>query len=73
MNWPPMLMHIKVKNEENDFGIWIPFILIMLVALAVIIALSPLIILAFIIMLMVGIVIAVVIGVGVYMLYIRHV
>jgi hypothetical protein len=54
MNWPPMLMHIKVKNEENDFGIWIPFLLVMLVALAVIIALSPLIILAFIIMLMVG-------------------
>jgi len=54
MNWPPMLMHIKVKNKDTDFGIWIPFILVLLVALAVILALSPFIILAFIIMLMVG-------------------
>ena len=54
MNWPPMLMHIKVKNHDSDFGIWIPFILVLLIALAVVIALSPFIILALIIMLMVG-------------------
>ena len=54
MNWPPMLMHIKVKNKDTDFGIWIPFILLLLIALAVVIALSPLIVLALIIMLMVG-------------------
>jgi hypothetical protein len=54
MNWPPMLMYVKVKNKDTDFGIWIPLILVMLVVLAVILALSPFIILAFIIMLMVG-------------------
>ena len=54
MNWPPMLMHVKVKNKDTDFGIWIPFILLLLIALAVVIALSPFIILALIIMLMVG-------------------
>ena len=54
MNWPPMLMHVKIQNKDNDFGIWIPFILLLLIALAVVIALSPLIVLALIIMLMVG-------------------
>ena len=54
MNWPPMLMHVKVKNKDTDFGIWIPLVLIALIAFAVLIALSPLIILAFIIMLMLG-------------------
>jgi len=54
MNWPPMLMHVKIKNKDNDFGIWIPIFLLFLIALLVVIALSPLIILALIIMLMVG-------------------
>jgi hypothetical protein len=54
MNWPPMLMHVKIKNKKTDFGIWIPLVLLFLIALAVVIALSPLIILALIIMLMVG-------------------
>ncbi len=54
MNWPPMLMHVKVKNEDTDFGIWIPFILLLLIAFVIVIALSPLILLALIILLMVG-------------------
>lgn len=54
MNWPPMLMHIKVKNHDTDFGIWIPFILVLLIAFAVVIVLLPLIVLAVIILLMVG-------------------
>jgi hypothetical protein len=47
-------MHVKVKNKDTNFGIWIPLILILLVALAVVIALMPLIILGMIILLMVG-------------------
>jgi hypothetical protein len=54
MSWPPMLMHVKIKNKKTDFGIWIPLILLFLIAVAVVIVLSPLIILALIIMLMVG-------------------
>lgn len=54
MNWPPMLMHVKVKNKDVNFGIWIPLVLIFLVALAVVIALLPLILLAAIIMLIIG-------------------
>jgi hypothetical protein len=49
-----MLMHVKIKNQKTDFGIWIPLVLLFLIALAVVIVLSPLIILALIIMLMVG-------------------
>lgn len=54
MSRPPMLMHLKIKNRNTDFGIWIPLFLIALIALAVVIALLPLIVLAFIIMLMAG-------------------
>jgi len=54
MSWPPMLMHLKIKNKDTDFGIWIPIILVLLIVLAVVIVLLPLIALALIIMLMVG-------------------
>ena len=54
MNWPPMLMHVRIKNKDTDFGIWIPLVLIAIIVFAVLIALSPFIILAFIIMLMCG-------------------
>lgn len=54
MNRPPMLMHIRIKNKDSNFGIWIPIFLLLLIALAVVIVLSPLILLALIIMLMVG-------------------
>ena len=54
MSWPPMLMHLKIKNDRTDFGIWIPLVLVALIALAVVIALLPLILLAVIILLMVG-------------------
>ncbi len=54
MNWPPMLMHLKVKNKNTDFGIWIPVILILIIALAVVIVLSPLIVFALLILLLAG-------------------
>ncbi len=46
MSWPPMLMHVKVKNEENDFGIWLPLFLLAPVLFAILIVLSPLIFIA---------------------------
>ena len=54
MKRPPVMMHIKVKNKDVDFGLWLPLILIVLLAALIIIVLSPLIVLAMIIMLMVG-------------------
>jgi hypothetical protein len=50
MMWPPMLMHVKIKNEESDFGIWLPLFLLFPIALAFLIILSPLIIIAIIVL-----------------------
>ena len=54
MNWPPMLMHVEVKNKDTNFNIWIPIILLLFVVLVVVIVLLPLILLALLILLMVG-------------------
>ena len=46
MNRPPMLMHIKIQNEERDFGFWLPLFLLIPLALVILIILSPLILIA---------------------------
>jgi hypothetical protein len=43
MSWPPMLMHVRIRNKDTHFGIWLPLFLIFLVPLVILIALSPLI------------------------------
>jgi hypothetical protein len=48
MTWPPMLMHVKIKNEEHNFGLWLPIFLLLPLALVVLIILSPIIILGLI-------------------------
>lgn len=50
MNRPPTLMHIKIKNEEHDFGLWLPLFLLVPLALVVLIILSPLILIAVIVL-----------------------
>ncbi len=45
MNWPPMLMHVKIKNPKHQFGFWLPLFLIVLVAFVFVIALLPVILL----------------------------
>lgn len=50
MNWPPMLMHIKIENEEHKFGLWLPLFLLLPLALVVLIILSPLILIAVIVL-----------------------
>jgi hypothetical protein len=54
MNWPPMLMHVKVKNEKSNFGLWLPLFLLFPLALVVLIILSPLIIIGILVLLMLG-------------------
>jgi hypothetical protein len=54
MNWPPMLMHVKVKNEKSDFGLWLPLFLLFPLALVVLIILSPLIIIGIIVLCALG-------------------
>ncbi len=46
MSWPPMLMHVKIKNETSDFGLWLPLFLLLPLALVVLLILSPLILVA---------------------------
>jgi hypothetical protein len=46
MNRPPMLMHIKVHNRDDNFGIWLPLFLLFPLALVVLLILSPLILIA---------------------------
>ena len=49
MTWPPMLMHIRVKNEKHNIGLWLPIFLILLpLALIVLVILLPLVILGLI-------------------------
>jgi hypothetical protein len=54
MNWPPMLMHVKVKNEKTDFGIWLPLFLLFPLALVVLLVLSPLILVGILVLLGLG-------------------
>ena len=50
MNRPPLLMHLRIRNDEHKFGLWLPLFLLIPVALVVFIILSPLILLAIIIL-----------------------
>jgi hypothetical protein len=49
MTWPPALMHIKVKNENHNVGLWLPIFLLWPLALAVVIILLPIILVGLII------------------------
>jgi hypothetical protein len=49
MSWPPMLMHIKVRNHETNFGLWLPLFLLAPLVLVIILILSPLILIALIV------------------------
>ncbi len=50
MNRPPMLMHVRVRNESTNFGLWLPLFLLIPLALVVLIILSPLILIAVIVL-----------------------
>jgi hypothetical protein len=54
MNWPPMLMHLKIKKEKADFELWLPLFLLFPLALVILIILSPLIIIGILVLLMLG-------------------
>jgi len=46
MKRPPMLMHVKFRGKRCRFGLWLPLFLLLPLALAVFIILSPLILIA---------------------------
>jgi hypothetical protein len=47
-------MHVKIKNEKSDFGIWLPLFLLLPLALVVLIILSPLLIIGIMVLLALG-------------------
>ncbi len=50
MNWPPTLIHIKVKNKNTSFSLWLPLFLLLPVLFLILLALSPLILIAIIVL-----------------------
>ena len=50
MSWPPMLMHIKVRDKKTNFGIWLPLFLLFPVALVFFLILSPFILIGIIVL-----------------------
>ncbi|MFA5309980.1 MAG: hypothetical protein WC370_10950 [Dehalococcoidales bacterium] len=49
MNRPPLLMHVRIKNKDTNFGLWLPLFLLFPVLLVVLLALSPLILIGLLI------------------------
>jgi hypothetical protein len=52
MKRPPLLMHVRFRNEQKDtdFGLWLPLFLLLPLALVVLIILSPLILIALLVL-----------------------
>jgi hypothetical protein len=50
MKRPPMFMYVRIRREDGGFSLWLPLFLILPLALALFIILSPLILLAVVIL-----------------------
>lgn len=50
MKMPPMLMHVKIRDRDHNFGIWLPLFLLLLIAFIILLALSPVILLCLLLM-----------------------
>ena len=54
MNRPPLIMRIRVRNNNTKFGFWIPLFLIFPIVAVLVVALAPLALLAALIVLPFG-------------------
>jgi hypothetical protein len=54
MNRPPLIMHVRIRNNKTKFGLWIPLFLIFPIVAILMIALAPLALLAALIVLPFG-------------------
>ena len=54
MKRPPMLMRVQVRGENRGFCLWLPLFLLLPLAVALLIVLSPLILLVVIILWLIG-------------------
>jgi hypothetical protein len=50
MSRPPLLMHVKVRGENANFGFWLPLFLLVPLALVALIILSPLILISILVL-----------------------
>jgi hypothetical protein len=41
MSIPPCLMHVRIHNEEHNFGLWLPLFLAWLILAALLLAILP--------------------------------
>jgi hypothetical protein len=41
MSIPPCLMHVRIRNEEHNFGLWLPLFLAWLILAALVLAVLP--------------------------------
>lgn len=46
MKRPPMLMHVRIRGVQRAFGLWLPLFLVLPLALALFVVLSPVILIA---------------------------
>jgi hypothetical protein len=54
MNWPPMLIQVKIENKNHWFNLWIPLFLVYPVILVIFLILSPLLLIALIVLSLIG-------------------
>jgi len=50
MNWPPTLMHIKIKSKDANFSFWLPLFLLFPLVLVIFLILSPFMLIAIIVL-----------------------
>ena len=46
MNWPPLLMRLRISNRRSHVSLWIPLFLAWPIAMAIAILLAPLMVIA---------------------------
>jgi predicted permease len=54
MSIPPCLMHVRIHNEEHNFGLWLPLFLAWLILAALLLAILPILLILLIVALPFG-------------------
>ena len=54
MNWPPLLLHLRVPSNEGFVGLWLPWFLLYPVLLALMLVVLPFVFLAILFLLPAG-------------------
>ena len=54
MNWPPMLLYLRIPSKNSYFGLWLPWLLIYPILLALLLIALPFVLVLAILMLTIG-------------------